>query len=387
VSRFPVLTETFVLQEISTLQSMGWPVEIFALYRERPAVVQPGARQILPGVHYPTLAGVSLPRPGLLRATIRAHARSPRVLAKALLVAPIAAGWAQQMRALGVEHIHAHFGSYPALAALLAARLLGIGFSFTVHAHDLFADNAMLAEKVRRARFVVTISRYNLERLRGLVGEVGNVHVVHCGVDGNDFSFQPPVDRTCGPRTVVCVAALREYKGLEFLVQACCLLRDQAPAERFVCFIVGEGPARASLDRLIRTERLEQRVVLLGARDHTAVRELLHAADTFVLPSVEARNKYMDGIPVALMEAMASGVPVIASRLSGIPELVRHGDTGLLVEPRRADQIRDALVACWRDEAASLVRAQRARALIERQYDLRTNTSALAALFEGSILA
>jgi glycosyltransferase involved in cell wall biosynthesis len=178
------------------------------------------------------------------------------------------------------------------------------------------------------------------------------------------------------------VAALREYKGLAYLIRACHLLRTTTPQESFVCRIVGDGPERGVLERLIRDLRVEDYVQLLGARDQHVVKELLAEADTFVLPSVVARNGYMDGIPVALMEAMASGVPVIASRLSGIPELVRDRDTGLLVTPNEAEAIRDAVLYCWREPEAATRRATRARALIEREYNLETNTRKLARRYE-----
>jgi glycosyltransferase involved in cell wall biosynthesis len=113
------------------------------------------------------------------------------------------------------------------------------------------------------------------------------------------------------------------------------------------------------------------------------IKDLLADADTFVLPSVVARNGYMDGIPVALMEAMASGVPVIASQLSGIPELVRDRDTGLLVPPNQAETIRDAILCCWREPDAAARRAVRARALVEREYNVETNARELAKLYES----
>jgi glycosyltransferase involved in cell wall biosynthesis len=287
------------------------------------------------------------------------------------------------MQRLGVRHIHAHFGSYPALAALLAAETLGMGFSFTVHAHDLFADNVMLAEKVIRSRFVITISEFNRQRLSALVDSdtANRVHVLRCGVNVGTYAFRARRPGS-GRRSLLSVAALREYKGLAYLIRACHLLRTVAPDESFVCRIVGDGPERRALQRLICELRLEDCVQLLGACDEGVVKHLLSEADTFVLPSVVARNGYMDGIPVALMEAMASGVPVIASRLSGIPELVRDRDTGLLVSPNEAEAIRDAILCCWRHPEAADQRAVRARALVEGEYNLETNTRELARAYE-----
>jgi glycosyltransferase involved in cell wall biosynthesis len=378
------------VREVVELIRLGWPIEIFSLRHRREPVVHSAARWLEPRVHYAdwqsVLAGnlcllANRPHVGarLLAATIGGTGSSPKVLAKSLVVFPIALGWARQMQHLGVRHIHAHFGSHPALAALLAAESQGIGFSFTVHAHDLYADNVMLAEKVRRARFVVTISEFNRQRLCALVGSAAanRVHVVRCGVSVSTHHFRRR--RTgSGQRMLLSVAALREYKGLAYLIRACSLLRSTAPHESFVCRIVGDGPERGPLERLIRRLGLEDCVRLMGACEQHVVNDLLAEADTFVLPSVVARNGYMDGIPVALMEAMASGVPVIASHLSGIPELVRDRDTGLLVPPNQAEAIRDAILYCWREPEAATQRATRARTLIEREYNLETNVRELA---------
>jgi glycosyltransferase involved in cell wall biosynthesis len=283
--------------------------------------------------------------------------------------------------------VHAHFGSYPAFAALVAAELQGIGFSFTVHAHDLFVDNVMLGEKIRRAQFVVAISEFNRERLGSLVrpDDPGHVRVIHCGVDIRAFRFRRCQIDGRRQHRLLSVAALREYKGLDNLIEACRLLRGRSPEAPFVCRIVGEGPQRAALQRQIVASGLGDCVQLLGARSQQVIRELLVESDVFVLPSVVARSGYMDGIPVALMEAMASGVPVIASRLSGIPELVHDGDTGLLVPPGRADALVEAILRCWQQPALSLQRAANARRLVECEYDLRENARQLAALFEENL--
>ena len=397
VSGFPMTTETFILREVVELTRLGWPIELFSIRHPREPVVHTEARWLEPRVHYPgwqaVLAGnlgLLAARPHiwarLLAATIGGTACSPEFLAKSLAVFPLALGWARQMQRMGVRHIHAHFGTYPALAALLAAESQGIGFSFTVHAHDLYADNVMLAEKVRRARFVITISEFNHQRLCALVGSAtaNRVHVVRCGVNVHTYDFMPRRPGS-GQRSLLSVAALREYKGLAYLIRACDLLRAAAPQESFVCRIVGDGPERGALERLIRELRLEGCVRLTGACEQHVVKDLLAEADTFVLPSVVARNGYMDGIPVALMEAMASGVPVIASQLSGIPELVRDRDTGLLVPPNEAAAIRDAILCCWRQPEAATRRAARARALVEREYNLETNTRELARAFEHEL--
>ena len=397
VSRFPVLTETFIVREILELESLGGPVELFAVHREHPPMMHDAARRLLGRVHFPrpgltlaTLFDFIKAHPEqwnhLVHMTLAGHRSSSIVAARALSTLPVAVAWAQQMRGLGVDHVHAHFGTYPALAALVAAELQGINFSFTVHAHDLFADNHMLTEKARRARFVVTISEFNRLRLLDMLGEddARRVHVVHCGVDTDTFGFEPRrIDQR--PHAVLSVAALREYKGLHHLVEACRLLGARAPEMPFECRIVGDGPQRTSLERQIRESRVDGIVRLVGARDEAMVKEFLGRADTFVLPGVVARNGYMDGIPVALMEAMANGLPVVASRISGIPELVRDGQTGLLVPPGRPEALCDAILRCWSEPRAAAVRARRARTLVEQEYDVRKTTRQLAGIFVDSV--
>jgi glycosyltransferase involved in cell wall biosynthesis len=395
VSRFPCLTETFVLREIQSLQALNWPIEVFGLHHMHTRVVHAAAASMEHSVHFvsgPTtvLRGLRVLRSNsvLRHQMLAADWRSKRGFAKALMTLGAAAEWSEQMRDLHVEHVHAHFGSYPALAALVAAELLAIDFSFTVHAHDLFADNQLLAEKARRARFVATISEFNRQRLIDLLGpnSADRIRVIHCGVDLESFAFKQHSSHV-PPIRLVCVAGLREYKGLEHLIDACALLRAARPELPFECRIVGDGPLRDSLEQQIRRRGLHQYVRLEGERDEVEVQRVLASADLFVLPSVRARNGYMDGIPVALMEAMASGVPVIASRLSGIPELVRDEVTGLLVEPGNANGLCEAMLRMLREPALTQRRASLARGLVEREYDLSRTTRQLArefATIEGS---
>ena len=397
ISRFPLLSETFILREVLALSELGWRPQLFAITHQRSRVRHPEAAAIEPAVSYLSpLSGSTL------RANACALAQSPRgyartiatalgnwpsagFLLKGLAITPGAVAWAEQMQRSGVGHIHAHYGTHPTLAAMLAARLAGIGYSFTVHAHDLFVDTTMLAEKVRQARFVVTISEYNRRRICALVGPdaAAKVAVVRCGVDPAMFAareWRTPAD---GPARILAVASLQEYKGLDRLIAACGLLRDREIA--FVCEIVGEGRLRAPLERLIARLGLREQVRLLGPRDQHEVQARMARANVYVQPSVVARDGQMEGIPVALMEAMASGVPVVASALSGIPELVRHGETGLLVAPGQPPALRDAILACLTAPDSAASRARRARALIESVYDLRQNVRQLAGLFDQAL--
>lgn len=359
LSRFPSVTETFVLREVIEMERQGQPVVLMPLLRESPPIVHQEARPWMERAVYTPF--LSLP---ILAANVRAFARHPgryvsvvaRVIAGTLRSPRIALGTigiipksvylAERVRAEGIRHVHAHFASHPTTAALIISTLSGSSFSFTIHAHDLFSARyrPLLPLKLRHAAFVRVISQYNLGYLRQLYPEVPleHVHVVHVGIDpdlyASDNVGAPRPSRlhdattaSLAPVRVVSVAALRDYKGLPVLLEACARLQRQGIAVE--CDVVGEGPMRGYLERMLVDLDLDRCVRLVGAKPQHEVRRLLAERPIFVLSSVVLRDGWMEGIPVALMEAMASGCPVVTSRISGIPELVESGVSGMLVEP------------------------------------------------------
>jgi glycosyltransferase involved in cell wall biosynthesis/aminoglycoside phosphotransferase (APT) family kinase protein len=343
VSRFPLVTETFILREIEEMERQGLPVVLVPLLREKPAVVHREAEPWIARALYapflsPAVAGANLralrQKPGrylgLLARVLLGTARSPNFLARTLALFPKSVYLAERLREEGVVHVHAHFATHPTLVAYVVARLTGIPYSFTVHAHDLFVRSTFLEAKVRSARFVRAISRFNLEALERLCpGAGGKTEVIHAGVDPSRYDASTVA--AAAPPRLLCVAALKPYKGLPVLIEACRLLREQGL--RFRCDLVGDGPLRGDLERAIAARDLAGLVHLLGARRQDEVARLMAEAAVVVLPSVVAPDGQMEGIPVALMEAMSARRPVVASRLSGIPELVDDGRNGLLVPP------------------------------------------------------
>jgi glycosyltransferase involved in cell wall biosynthesis len=403
IARFPLLSETFILREILELKHQGWEFDTYSVSRARSQVRHPETAALEPSVRTrkplsPATVGSTgrlLRRDPRLCArlfarTVLGNRRSPEFLVKGLAVLPWAVEIAETMRRQRVRHIHAHYGTHPTLVAMLAAKILGIGFSFTVHAHDLFVNTTMLAEKVRAARFVVPISDYNRACLQRLTGPLpdSRLPVVRCGIDLEAYPFRLALEASSaasGNRRILAVGSLQEYKGHDRLIRACALLRERRPDWTFQCDIVGEGGLRPQLEGLISGLELQDRVRLLGGKDQQTVRRLMEEASVLVLPSVVSRSGQMEGLPVTLMEAMAVGTPVVATRLSGIPELVRDGDTGLLVPPDDPAAIRDAVLACWRDPAAAADRARRGRALVEQEHDLQKNVEKLSRLFADAI--
>jgi glycosyltransferase involved in cell wall biosynthesis len=394
VSWFPAITETFVLDELRELRAQGVEVEVLPLFGRRGGEVHAGFRELRERVHYHRTLSWELllaqlhwlrrsPR-RLLRAWRIALAesvpsrkllvRAPAVLLKGALLA-------RRLEAMRVRRVHAHFATHPALAAWLVRELTGIPYGFTAHAHDLYVDRAMLAEKVRRADLVVTISELNrrlIERACGAAA-AGKVHVIRCGVDLAAFA---PAPRRAPPvPTFACVASLRPYKGHEVLVEAAARLSRRGVALRVV--LVGDGELRRRLEARIARAGLAGVVELRGALAHEEIPAVLAGATALVLPSVTARDGQMEGIPVALMEAMAAGVPVVASRLSGIPELVRDGETGLLVPERDPDALAAAMERLARDPALGARLAGAARRAVEEDYDRPRNVARLRALLTG----
>jgi len=399
MSRFPALTETFVLYEILDVKRRGVEVELFPLLRSRTHVMHPEAAELAHRAHYrPFLSwpilranlGFALRKPraywGALWALLRGTWGSLRFFAGAIAFFPKTVYFARLMKQQGVTHVHAHFASHPAAAALVIRRLTGIPYSFTAHGSDLHRDRHMLRQKVAEAAVVVTISQYNR---RLIVAECGEsyrhkVVVVHCGVDteklcpsGEDVR----ATRQDGSLRVMCIGKLHEVKGQTHLIEACRLLRRRGLDVH--CHLIGDGPDRNALFAQASQGGLADRVRFYGWRTRTEIVELLRRADVVAAASVPSKDGRREGIPVALMEAMACGVPVVASELSGIPELVRRGQSGLLVPPGDPVALADAIQRLHADRPLHRRLASGARETVCRDFDLSKNAAALTSYFHA----
>ncbi len=388
MSRFPKLTETFILFEMAAVERQGTDVWLFPLLREREATMHPEAAPYVARAHYLPFVDRAIlasqwhflrhaPRRylGTLGAMLRGTWRSPNFLVGGIGIFPKVAHAARLMERDGVQHVHCHFATHPALAGLLIHRLVGIPYSFTAHGSDLHVDRTMLCQKVSEAAFTVTISNDNrkvFERECG--GPIASLEVIHCGVDTGVFHPIPRKTDRAG-LAILSIGTLHEVKGQTHLIEACRLLA--AEGVPFTCQFVGDGPDRAALEAQVTEARLTDRVEFLGQRTRTEIARLLASSDVLVAPSVPTRGGKREGIPVVLMEAMSAGLPVVASALSGIPELVIDGQSGSTVPPGDAPAIAAALVRLHGDPDLRARLGNAARERVVSEFDVDRNAQRL----------
>jgi glycosyltransferase involved in cell wall biosynthesis len=384
---------------MDAVRQQGWPVTVFAIHRERHEIRQPGA------AHYEaSMSSVSDLRPKtaasaqwrLFRArprtlaamwwrAIRGNARSPKFLVRAVVVAWGTPALAERVDADGIRHLHAHWGTHSALLAHLIALVTGVPYSITLHAHDLHVDRTMLATKLRSATDVVTISEHNAEMIRREYPFAADrTQVVHCGVDLDQLPARSQLGRDTvddGSRSlprIACVAGLRDFKGHTHLLEAARLLDQRGVDAAYD--LVGDGSLRADLE-----QQSTSNVTFHGALDVEQALDIVRVATLFVMPSVELANGRRDGIPVALMEAMAIGVPVVTTRVSGIPELVTDDESGVLVRSGDAVALADAIDSLLGDAPRQARLSRYARRVVEREFDIVMTGEAMSKIFRASI--
>jgi len=399
MSRFPKLTETFILYEMLVMEEMGISVEIYPLLREHQNVAHAESERWVRRAHY--IPFLSLP---ILQANWHYLLQKPLTYLKtwmkvlsgtfgssnfffgALGILPKSVYFAYKIEKQGVHHVHAHFATHPAVSALIINSLTGIPFSFTAHGSDLHVDRRMLKQKVETAAFVITISAYNKEMIAEECGEStrAKIHIIHCGVDLDVFAPSPQKPNNASFE-ILCTASYEEVKGHRYLVEACRLLKERGL--RFTCHLVGEGPLRRQIEKQIANAGLNDVIRMHGGLPRTKIKKMLSSADVVVLASVPTSNGKREGIPVVLMEAMASGLPVVASGISGIPELVDDNVSGFLTAPRDAAALADALDKLSSNPELRMRMGRNGRTKVEREFSLRTNTENLARLFLRSNVA
>jgi colanic acid/amylovoran biosynthesis glycosyltransferase len=401
---FPHLTETFVAEEIQALRLQGINVQIVSLLSPKLAPAQPLSEQLLPYTWYaPDLLSLSLWKAHyrflfkspclylrllthLLRQSYNAR-HFLTMLLKRLVIFAKAVAVAHHLEGSDVTLLHAHFARLPGAAAWIIARFLDLPFTVTVHAFEIYSyKNDLLNLVVSQADQVITISEHNRGQIAALTDcSTEAIQVIHCGVNlARLIGGRPQIHAKASRHDhlrILSVGSLVPKKGHTYLIAACNLLKERGL--NFTCTIIGSGPQEPALSQQIKASDLQKHVKLLGAQPHPEIIKAYYQHDLFVLASVVAFGGDRDGIPVVLMEAGALNLPLISTQISGIPELVRHNETGLLVPSGDAEALADAITTLATNSELRFCLGQQASSLVRSEFDIDCNILRLAALLQN----
>ncbi len=383
---YPRFSQTFIVNEVLALERAGLDIRIASMrkpsegrFHELVCRVRAEA-DYLPETVWGHVRKTCRVHGGLVRQAPRRYLKALRAVLRHtsatafdLVQAGYLLRWARKKR---IDHVHVHFGTSEATVALLARMLDGLSYSLALHAVDVFrndVDRTLLASKINASCFTVVNTEFNLRLVKNLPGvNPTKVRLCYNGVDLERFR---PSNRPRRERTVLAVGRMVTKKGFIHLIRAVGRLRDKGILLK--CKIAGEGPEKRHLKQEIDRLGLQSHVVLVGPLQHEQVSALMQRYSCFALPCVRAADGNMDGVPNVLIEALASGCPSVSTRLSGVPEIIEDGVTGLLVEPADDAALADAIGTVVTDSAVSARLAAAGRRLVEARFNGRRNTAEL----------
>ncbi|WP_270732619.1 glycosyltransferase family 4 protein [Shimia sp. Alg240-R146] len=389
---YPRATDTFIQREVAALRDQGIDVHTCSIRRTGTEhLVGEEQRSEAANTFY-VLAAAKSPIT-LIAAQFAALTHRPggyfRALFLALKTAPPglrgvlfqlfyfaeAAVLAQHLRKKGVRHLHNHIAKSSCTVAMLMSEMSGIPYSFTLHGPDIFfaPDHWRLDEKIARSKFVACISHFCRSQAMALSDPKHwhKLHIIHCGVDPSLYADTP---LPSGHRLLF-VGRLAPVKGLPILLRALApLIKDFADLKLTV---IGDGPGRKALEHQAQTTGIADHVDFVGYKNQTEVAEALAQTDLFVLPS------FAEGVPVVLMEAMAAARPVVTTQIAGVPELVDHGTSGLLVPPGDTHALTRAIASILADPKRAAEMGAHGRERVEVAFTVATEATRLAQLFEA----
>jgi glycosyltransferase involved in cell wall biosynthesis len=393
---FPQLSETFIANEILEMERQGVGLRVFSYRKPRAAVRHECVRDIRVTVEYlpdpllPNLGPLLASAPAGFRADARRwndtlryvlgytwREKNPDTWRRLLQAAYLA----RIVRESGLRHLHAHFAGGATRIAMLTSKLTGIPFSFSAHARDVYTTAPhVLRERLEAASFVVTCTGANREYLQSLVGPESRSKIL-LGYHGIDLAKFRPRLEPAAPDVplILSVGRLVRKKGFTDLLRACDVLkRDGVP---FRCLIVGEGPERERLERMVEEFSLENVVSLPGSCSQEEALDAYHRATVFALPCRVLEDGDRDGIPNVLLEALAVELPIVSTTISGIPEVIEDGRNGLLIPQRDAPALASALRRLLADADLRAQLGARGRETVARRFDRGENVRELSELF------
>ncbi|MGM3304807.1 glycosyltransferase family 4 protein [Anabaena sp. WFMT] len=398
LKRYPRYSETFVVNEILAHEAAGLNIEIFALRPPSDTHFQNIISQVRSPVNY-----IKKPIQGRVSESLNSLAPTAASyfwaeLQEANKVIPdfwskltvaegeqastvYQAAWlAREAKLKGITHLHAHFGSVATSVARLASHFTGIPYTFTAHAKDIFHESVEFADmerKLQDAATVVTVSDYNLNYLQKTYPTAAQqIKRIYNGLDLRQLQYSSPANR---PPLIISVGRLVEKKGLSILIDACAILKQRNC--EFQCQIVGTGSLEPALKQQIQDLELQSFIEIIGPRPQNDVFQLVQQAAVFAAPYVIGKDGNRDGLPTVLLEAIALGTPCVSTDVTGIPEVVRHGETGLIVPQHHPEKLAFSLQELLTDSALRVKLSIQARQLIESEFDIYRNTAVLRGLF------
>lgn len=396
MTRFPRIDETFILREIIELERNGQPVVVVPVLRDDAPVIHEEAKpwvkralytpffsREIAGSNFRSFFRNPLRYLRVLFTLVFRMMLRPSTLLRSLAIFPKAVHLAEVLPTKGVRHMHAHFASHATTLAWLISSLSDLTYSFSVHGPDVFVHRVLLREKIRKATFIRCISTFNKAFLAGLYPGItdGKLEVVHSGL--NPDVYEEAARRATRKKTrpqLLSVAALNGRHGYPLLIDACAsLIRSGIDVE---CCIVGDGPLRGVTEEWIAKHGLSDHVRILGNLPQHEVARLMGEMDIFVAPNVIANDGMMEGIPVSLIEAMAAGKPVVAAAISGIPELVQHDVSGILVDAAYAERLADAVRRLLADPQLCERMGRNGQKKVRAEFDVRDTSRGVIGLFD-----
>ena len=393
---YPRFSETFIVNEILELERQGVNIHIFSLTKPEDGQPHKIVSMVKAPVTYLSYTGTSdfwkhmqsnitsieKHREGYGQALWNALKFQVSSTRKYFILAALIA---EKLRKMDINHLHAHFGTSPAHVAMLTSMMTGIPYSFTAHAKDIYHEDVnpeLLREKIMNSAFTITVCDYNIRHIKALCGRETNKKLrrIYNGIDLELFKTDSGVEKNYN--TIISASRLIEKKGFSVLIKACKILKNRN--QKFKCRIIGKGELKEELKRLILSEGLEEQVMLEGPQPLEKLVNSMRKSSFFVLPCVVGSDGNRDALPTVLLEAMAIGLPVISTDITGIPEIIDHNINGCIVPQNNAHELAMAMEKLLLDREYRLKLARASRVKVETRFDIRKNVSQVRKLFEHS---